>query len=301
VAPSWLPQQAGDQVITARRDAVHRARLMRSGDLTPVSVPQVADAALRALSRARADAIPDLKAAPCRLNASLLRYDIRDTGRAAWGPAHRRWRSAGGWATPAPHLVFHASVRAVHEPPERLPRRDHARHEPVPTGRLQPVIEARQALRGGPFTVAVTRVAALGELTRMDTPRQLRRDLGLPPSADASGERRRPGAITTTGHPHARRALIAGAWAYRSPAQVSRHLQRRLETRPTPLQDRRWKAPARRCHRDRRLRARGQQANQLVVARARDVIACLWAIAQEVPRPRETQTVARSALVLTHV
>jgi transposase len=36
VAPSLMPQKAGDRVNTDRRDAVPRARLMPSGDLTPV-------------------------------------------------------------------------------------------------------------------------------------------------------------------------------------------------------------------------------------------------------------------------
>jgi transposase len=36
VAPSLIPKQAGDRVKTDRRDAIPLARLMRSGDLTPV-------------------------------------------------------------------------------------------------------------------------------------------------------------------------------------------------------------------------------------------------------------------------
>jgi transposase len=36
VAPSLMPQKAGDRVTTDRRDAMQLARLMRSGDLTPV-------------------------------------------------------------------------------------------------------------------------------------------------------------------------------------------------------------------------------------------------------------------------
>ena len=106
VAPSVIPTKAGDRVKTDRRDAVHLARLMRSGALTPVSVPQVEDEAIRALSRAREDAIQDLKAAKFRLKAFLLRHAIRDTGRAAWGPAHRRGLSAVGCAPPAQPIVF---------------------------------------------------------------------------------------------------------------------------------------------------------------------------------------------------
>jgi transposase len=72
-----IPKQAGDRVTTDRRDAVQLARLRRSGDLTPVYVPQVEDEAIRELSRAREDPIRDLKAATCRLKAFLLRHDIR--------------------------------------------------------------------------------------------------------------------------------------------------------------------------------------------------------------------------------
>ena len=39
VAPSFIPTKAGDRVKTDRRDAMPLARLMRSGDLTPVSSP----------------------------------------------------------------------------------------------------------------------------------------------------------------------------------------------------------------------------------------------------------------------
>jgi transposase len=53
--------------------------------------------------------------------------------------------------------------------------------------------------------------------------------LGRMPSEYSTGERRRQGALTKAGNTHARRALVEGAWAYRYPAKVSRHLQLRLE------------------------------------------------------------------------
>ena len=83
------------------------------------------------------------------------------------------------------------------------------------TWRFSPVVEALQALRGVQCTVAVTTVAALGDLTRVENPRQRMHSLGLTPSADASGGRRQPGSMTKTGHTPARRALVEGAWAYR--------------------------------------------------------------------------------------
>jgi transposase len=81
---------------------------MRSGDRTPVSVPKVEDEAMRALCRARAAVLRDLKAAKLRLKAFVLRHDIRSTGQAPWNPAHLRWLSAVVWPTPAQHSVFPA-------------------------------------------------------------------------------------------------------------------------------------------------------------------------------------------------
>jgi transposase len=69
VAPSFIPNKAGDRVNTDRRDAVPWARLMRSGDLTPVDVPQVEDEAIRDLTRAREETIGAIKAAKSRLKA----------------------------------------------------------------------------------------------------------------------------------------------------------------------------------------------------------------------------------------
>jgi transposase len=122
VAPSLMPKKAGDRVKTDRRDAVPLARLMRSGDLTPVSVPKEEDAAMRDLTRAREDALRDLKAAKFRLKAFLLRQDIRDTGQANGGPAHLRWLAEVVCHTPAPQIVFQEYVRAVNEHTARLER-----------------------------------------------------------------------------------------------------------------------------------------------------------------------------------
>ena len=281
MAPSQIPQKAGARVKTDRRDAVQLARLLRSGDLTPVYVPAVDDEALRDVVRAREDALKDIKAAKARLKAFLLRQDIRYEGRANWGPAHLRWLAKVVCPTPAQQMVFQEYVRAVSEQTERLQRLAAELQTQVQSWRWLPVVEAIQALRGVQFTVAVTLIAELGDLSRFDNPRQLMSYLGLIPSEHTSGERRRQGAITKTGNSHARRALIEGAWAYRYPAKVSRHLQLRLEKVPKVIQDISWRAQVRLGKRYRRLIARGKNANQVVVAIARELAAFVWASARE--------------------
>ena len=282
VAPSLIPKKAGDRVKTDRRDAMQLARLMRSGDLTPVYVPAVDDEAIRDLSRAREDTLRDLKAAKLRRKAFLLRHDIRSTGRANWSPAHLRWLSEVIGPTPAQQIVFQEYVQTVTEQTARLQRLEQELHEQVKTWRLAPVVEALQALRGVQCTVAVTTVAELGDLTRFDNPRQLMNYLGLTPSEYSSGGRRQQGSITKTGNTHARHALVEGAWAYRYPAKVSRHLQLRLEKLPPAIQAISWKAQVRLCKRYRHLMAKGKNANQVVVAIARELSAFMWAIAKQI-------------------
>jgi transposase len=283
VAPSLIPKKPGDRVKTDRRDAVQLARLARSGDLTVVYVPKVEDEAIRDLTRAREDTLRDLKSAKFRLKAFLLRHDIRYTGRATWGPAHLRWLSEVVCPTPAQQIVFQEYVRAITELTERLQRLDQELHDQVQTWRLQPVVDALQALRGVQFTAAVTMVAELGDLTRFDSPRELMKFLGLIPSEYTSADRRRQGSITKAGNTHARRALVEGAWAYRYPAKVSRHLQLRLENQPKRIQDISWKAQVWLCKRYRQLIARGKHANVVTVAIARELAGFLWAIAKLVP------------------
>jgi len=285
VAPSLIPKKPGDKVKTDRRDAVDLARLLRSGDLTRVYVPTVEDEALRDLCRARDAARLTLKNAKLRLKAFLLRLGLNYVGRADWNDAHRRYLAKVVCPTPTQQIVFQESVRAVDEQVDRMHRLEAELLERAPAWRLYPVVQALQALRGVQFLVALTVVAELGDLTRFDSPRQLAAFVGLVPSEYSTGPSRRLGAITKTGNGRARRALIEGAWAYRHPAKVSEHIQRRIDTLPKPMQDIGWKAQVRLCKRFRRLTARGKHPNVVVTAIARELIAFMWAIAKEVPIP----------------
>jgi len=171
----------------------------------------------------------------------------------------------------------------VNDQTERRQRLAQELHDHVPAWRLHPVVEALQALRGVQFTVAVTMVAEIGDLTRFDTPRELMKFRGLIPSEYSSGEQRRQGSITKAGNTHARKAVVEGAWAYRYPAKVSRHLQLRLEKQPKMIQDLSWKAQVRLCTRYRRLVSRGKHANVVTVAIARELVGFMGAIAKQVP------------------
>jgi transposase len=171
----------------------------------------------------------------------------------------------------------------VTEPTARLQRLAQERQEHVQTWRLHSVVAALPALRGVHCPVAVTMVAAMGALPRFATPRALMQCLGLIPAEDSSGARRPQGASPPAGNPHARRALVEGAWADREPAKGSRHLQRRLAQHPKMIQDISWTAQGRLCQRYRHLVARGKHAKIVPVAIARERAGFLWASATQRP------------------
>ena len=225
----------------------------------------------------------DLYSAKLRLKSFLLRQDIRYEGRANWGPAHLRWLGNVACRTPAQQIVFQEYVRAVNERHKRVGRIEVEFRDQVDGWRMKPVVAAIQALRGVQFITAATIIAELGDITRFDNPRQLMGYLGLTPSEYSSGRKRKLGGITKAGNGHARKALVEGAWAYRFPARVSRHLQRRLEQVPQAIQDVSWKAQVRLCKRYRRLTAKGKHSNKVVVAIAREMAAFIWDIAKQTP------------------
>ena len=282
VAPSNIPRRVRDRIKTDRRDSVKLAGLARAGELTPIYVPETADEAMRDLVRAREDAVVMQRQARQRLMALLLRNDVRYSGKTPWTVAHRRWIADVRLPQPAQRLAFEAYVQAVEEATQRVAMLGHCIEQEITHWRWLPVVNALQACRGIQLIHAVRIVAEVGDLSRFGHPRQLMSYLGLIPSENSSGERRRQGSITKAGNSSARRALVEAAWAYQFTAKVSGLIARRQAKVPKAVLDIAWKAQVRLCSRFRSLAARGVSRNKIVVAIARELAGFVWAIAQRV-------------------
>ncbi|BBO89131.1 IS110 family transposase [Desulfosarcina ovata] len=283
VAPALIPKKTGDRVKNDRRDATHLATLHRSGELTPVYVPDQADEALRDLVRARKDIQISLRKVKQQINAFLLRQGINYPGKSKWSKAHLNWLADLKMPHPAQHIALTEYLDAMGDHEARVKRIEKAIEQCCQTSRLLPVIEALQALRGISLLSAVTVVAELGDLSRFDTPAQLMAYLGLIPSEHSSGGTIKKGPITKTGNTHARRTLIESAQAYRMPARKSKAIRKRQEGLPDDVLDIAWNAQLRLCHRYRRLIAKGKNHNVVITAIARELAGFIWAIARAVP------------------
>jgi len=284
VAPSLIPKKPGDKIKTDKRDADNLTRLLRSGDLTAVYVPNAEDEAIRDLSRAREDAVLVFKCAKQRLKSFLLRHNIRFDGSANWLEKHLHWLAESvNMPYPVQKVVYQEYLNSVTEANDRVKRFDKKILFHTKQWRLYPIVQSLMALRGVRMVVAVTMIAELGDLTRFENPKQLMCFLGLTPSEHSSGDKKKKGAITKTGNQHARRVLVEAGWSYRFHAKVSKEMQKRQDGTSLKVRDIAWKAQLRLTKRFRMMANNGKPRNVIVVAMAREIAAFMWSIAQEVP------------------
>src|SRR5437899_12641205 len=96
------------------------------------------------------------------------------------------------------------------------------------------VVERLVCLRGVSTLTAFALTVELGDWKRF-RPTSLGPFLGLTPSENSSGQRRRQGGITKTGNTHARRLLIEAAWHQRSAPRLSITLERRRPGKSLPV------------------------------------------------------------------
>jgi transposase len=283
IAVTKTPRKPGERIKTDRRDALALARHLRSGELTPITIPDARDEAIRDLARAREDAVRARLKARQQLKAMLLRHGHCYTGKTSWTMAHERYLATVTFAHPAQDIAFAEYRSAVREADDRVRRITAALREQVTTWRFAPTVTALMTLKGIEFVAAVTLIAEVGDLARFAHPKELMSYLGVVPSEYSTGESRVQGAITKAGNSHARRILIESAWAYRYPARMSRELVVRHQGQPKAVCDIAWRAQLRLCSRYRRLSARGMHQNKICVAIARELAAFVWDVARHAP------------------
>lgn len=289
VAPSKMPRQPGDRVKTNCRDADQLARLHRAGELTALHVPDPQDEAVRDLIRARYQVQQQQHRARQQLKMFLLRHNFRYAGTKAWTAAHLRYLATVKMPFAEQQFVFQEMVNVISEAGQRLERYETQLPRVVAGWRWEPVVRALMSLRGVALLTAATLVAELGDLTRFATARQLMGYLGLVPSENSTGEKRRQGGLTKMGNGSARRALIEAAWNYRVPARLSRELLQRQEGLPKEVKELAWNAQTRLHHRYQHLtKVKHKQATVAAAALGRELSGFVWALGRLVkPHPQK--------------
>jgi len=292
IAPTKTERKPGEKVRTDRLDAKKLAKLYRNGDLTAVYIPPASDEAVRDVCRARTDAVDDLSRTKFRLKAFLLRNGYRPQG-ANWSQKYMRYLRELVLPDSNQKIVLEEYLQAIDTGIERVARLETKMFALLEEWEWKPVVEALMAFKGFQEVAAMITISELGDLTRFKHPRQLMGFLGLVPSEDTTGTRRRQGAITKCGNSHARWLLIESAQAYRSAPKVSAGLSKRQDGQSGAVKALSWRAQNRLSGRYRKLKLRGKRENKVIVAVARELCAFIWELHQlmrdRLPASSETQ------------
>ena len=169
IAPSLVPTKAGDRIKTDRRDAEKLARSYRSGDLTPVWVPDARHEALRDLVRAREAAKEDQLRAKHRLGKYLLRNGQRPVeGCRAWTAAWWQWVRALELPYSDQNTTLPRLRHEVEHQSQRIGLLEAAIDRAVAAApaELRAIVDALQALRGVAKVTAVTLATEFGSFSR---------------------------------------------------------------------------------------------------------------------------------------
>lgn len=296
VAPSLTPQSIGSRVKTDRRDARKLAHFLRSGDLTPIWVPDEQTESLRDLERAREDARVSERRARQQLLKFLLRHGRRFTeGKSHWTQKHWKWILQQTFTHEAQNRVLGDYVLTAQQATQRVVRLTQDIQELVAGWTLGSLVQNLQAFRGVELVTAVGLAAEIGDFTRFRSAGQFMAFIGLVPSENSSGGTRRQGAITKTGNGHVRRLLTEAAWHYYGwTTGISSKLQARRVGVPAEIVAIADKALRRLQRKAYLLKERGKSPKKIAIALARELAGFLWAAAVETAR-QAGATTARPA------
>ena len=283
IAPSLVPSLPGDHRKTDRLDAVHLARMYRSGHLTSVTVPDTDQEAVRHLVRARLFLRRQITRSKNRLMGILRTTGHRFTGtKSNWTKQHRAWLATLRRDPDGPlETVLSSELQLLEYLETSLVALDTRIGEIAQQHPWREPVEALCCFRGIKTLTAMTIASEIGDIRRFRSPRQLMGYTGLVPSERSSGERQRRGSITRSGNRFLRRALVESAWLYSKRGGSSLHLQRRRMGQDPAVVGIAVKAQHRLQRRHRHL-TRTKHTNKATTAVARELCGFVWSMLWEV-------------------
>ena len=289
VAPSLIPQKSGVASKTDRRDARKLAGLLRANELTAVHIPKVEDEVIRDVCRGRSDAVQELARAKKQLLSFLLRNGYRYKGKAHWTEPHKRYLRELVLPHGAQKMILEEYIQRIDSMEKQIQRIEDQMLQLLDNWERKPLVEALMGMRGFKLVAAMVMVSEIGYFGRFKHPKQLMAYLGLVPSEESSGDKRRMGSITKCGNGHARWMLIESAAHYRLPPKVSKALSVRQEGLSREVLEVSKHAMNRLNKRWYQLSLRGLHFNKIRTAIARELASYIWDIAmiveQQMPCP----------------
>jgi transposase len=191
----------------------------------------------------------------------------------------------------AQKIVLEEYMEAIDTCIDRVQRLKEKMKELLLDWEWEPIVRALMACKGFQEVAAMTIISELGDLRRFDHPCQLMKFLGLVPSEETTGTKRRQGGITKCGNSHARWMLVECSQHYRKAPKISAALTTRQEKQNKKVKALSWRMQNRLNTRYVKLKVRGKRENKIIVAIAREMCAFIWEMQNKLDLPMPEQTI----------
>jgi transposase len=254
--------------------------MLKNGEAKGIAVPEEEDEAVRDLLRLREDIMEDEKRTKQELLKLLLRYGYNyEEGKHYWTAAHWKWMEGLKFSQTIDKEVYEEYKSMIKSLGEREERLNVRIEEIAGSKRYKAKVQNFRAFKGVDTLTALSLDVEIGDFQRFGKAPAFMSYLGLVPSENSSGGKRRQGGITKAGNTHLRKLLIESAWHYPRGNQAGKKLMERRKGCQASVIDQADKAMHRLNKKYTRLvLAKGKMKTVAITAVARELAGFLWAV-----------------------
>ena len=227
IAPSLIPKKPGDRRKNDFRDARNLAKLYANGMLTVVHPPTEEEESVRNLIRCRLAFKEDEKRTKHRINSFLLPQGLR-WNKSTWTKGHRWWLSKLEMPNEYLQKVLDEHLGHLEYLQSRIKHLDEQIEELARSEIYASSVKKLRAFKGIGTLTAMVLLAEITDFRRFPTPRALMAFLGLIPSEESSGDKRKDGAITKAGNVRCRTSVIEAVQHYVRKPKISSQMKANL-------------------------------------------------------------------------
>ncbi|WP_050008756.1 IS110 family transposase [Leptospira interrogans] len=271
VAPGKIPRQSSDKIKTDKRDAIKLARLLRSGDLESIHVPNEEDEAVRDYLRSRDSLRLDLGRNRQRLMKFLLRKGNVYSATKYWTTSHYKWLNNLHFENEILQETFNDYYSRVRVQEENLKAMDQRIQEIAESEPFRERVGILRCFRGVDYLTAMFLLCEVCDFKRFKTAGSFMSFLGLVPGEYSSGSKRKQTRITKTGSP---RHFDGSCLAASLPRKI---VAARRTGQPALVVALAEKASLRLHKKFRNLQLRGKSPQVMITAVSRELSGFIWA------------------------
>ncbi|MBP7583714.1 MAG: IS110 family transposase [Spirochaetes bacterium] len=275
IAPSLIPQRAGDRIKTDKRDALKLARLYRAGELTAIAVPTELQESVRDLVRCREDISRALLAARQKANHFLIRHGCFYEGR-NWTKGYFAWMKGIEFENRYLKETLNQYITHIEHLYFQLEDIDREMAKIAESDEYKTKVDALKAYRGINTLSAMVLITEVVSFRRFGKARELMSYIGIVPSEYSSGGTIKKGALTKCGNKRVRRILVEAAWHNRHDAKVTYPMKVNLKKIDAELRNPPLKALKRLNKRYYHLIFAGKPKSKAAAAVARELAGFIW-------------------------